>query len=564
MSRTFRMNFNSDTDHSIFSPEQSPVLLKKKASFLISYQYLKLSILLHVIGFLQSIQEPVARLLGVSQQHSIVLVEEDGVVHRRVSHTQSPLHHHALSGLPHPEHWHAGDEAVGVVFSCRVDSVVGSDHQGEVGVGEVVVQLVHLQHNVVRDTGLGQQHVQLPGHPAGDRVDAEPHLLALLDKNLDQLGHWVLSLSNGQSVSGHNDDAPGVDHRLDRVVHAPLGVGSAVGHGGPLAGVAESSQNHIGQRPVHGDTHDVGEDGSAGPDEAAHDCHQGVVQHETFSTESPSRVGVENGDDHRHVGTANSHGQGETHDSGQGGSGAQHGHADSEGGVHQVVGHGTGIGGQKTGIEGVTTREHQRGGVEGALQFSVGDQRSSERDPTDIAAEEEGSLDHSGGGVGGEGGVVVDVGGHAGQHCGHTDQRVKRCHQLGQVGNLDLLGDGGADEPAHAGRGDHLGQDLGVRLQQTDSSGYTARHADHTEGVTEPRGRLGRQATEGPDTAHGGGQVGHLVDLLVTLGDGESVCTEESCGWNAVEIVVLWGVGGSLEHVQHAGSDDEATEDVDE
>merc|ERR1719495_2640367 len=45
MSRTFRMNFNSDTDHLIFSPEQSPVLLKKRASFLISYQYLKLSIL---------------------------------------------------------------------------------------------------------------------------------------------------------------------------------------------------------------------------------------------------------------------------------------------------------------------------------------------------------------------------------------------------------------------------------------------------------------------------------------------------------------------------------------
>ena len=59
--------------------------------------------------------------------------------------------------------------------------------------------------------------------------------------------------------------------------------------------------------------------------------------------------------------------KGHTHDSGQGGSCAQQGHADSEGGVHQVVGHGTGIGGQKTGIEGVTTREHQWGGVEGAL-----------------------------------------------------------------------------------------------------------------------------------------------------------------------------------------------------
>ena len=55
----------------------------------------------------------------------------------------------------------------------RVHGVVGADDEHDVGVGEVVVDLVHLQHDVVGHLGLGEQHVHVPGQAAGDRVDAE-------------------------------------------------------------------------------------------------------------------------------------------------------------------------------------------------------------------------------------------------------------------------------------------------------------------------------------------------------------------------------------------------------
>ena len=44
---------------------------------------------------------------------------------------------------------------------------------------EVLVDLVHLEHDVVRHVGLGQQHVHVAGHAAGNRVDAEAHVDAL-------------------------------------------------------------------------------------------------------------------------------------------------------------------------------------------------------------------------------------------------------------------------------------------------------------------------------------------------------------------------------------------------
>ena len=44
---------------------------------------------------------------------------------------------------------------------------------------EVLVDLVHLEHDVVGHLGLGEQHVHVPGHAAGDRVNGEAHVLAL-------------------------------------------------------------------------------------------------------------------------------------------------------------------------------------------------------------------------------------------------------------------------------------------------------------------------------------------------------------------------------------------------
>merc|ERR1719178_476839 len=71
---------------------------------------------LHFVVSPQPLQQAVTRLLGVTQQHGVVLVEEDGVVDGGVAHAEGPLHHHGLSALPHPEYGHAGDDGVGIVL----------------------------------------------------------------------------------------------------------------------------------------------------------------------------------------------------------------------------------------------------------------------------------------------------------------------------------------------------------------------------------------------------------------------------------------------------------------
>ena len=41
---------------------------------------------------------------------------------------------------------------------------------------EVVVNLLHLLHHVVRNAGLSEEHIQLTRHTPRHRVDAEAHL----------------------------------------------------------------------------------------------------------------------------------------------------------------------------------------------------------------------------------------------------------------------------------------------------------------------------------------------------------------------------------------------------
>ena len=79
-------------------------------------------------------------------------------------------------GLPHLEDRHAVDRARRVVERAGVDDVVGADDEHDVGLREVVVDLLHLEHDVVRHLGFGEQHVHVPGQAAGDRVDGEAHV----------------------------------------------------------------------------------------------------------------------------------------------------------------------------------------------------------------------------------------------------------------------------------------------------------------------------------------------------------------------------------------------------
>ena len=59
---------------------------------------------------------------------------------------------------------------VGVIFRSRVDSVVGSDDESKFCVGEVVVDLIHLQDNVIRNSSLSKLNIQLSWQQGGYQI----------------------------------------------------------------------------------------------------------------------------------------------------------------------------------------------------------------------------------------------------------------------------------------------------------------------------------------------------------------------------------------------------------
>jgi len=60
--------------------------------------------------------------------------------------------------------------------------------------------------------------------------------------------------------------------------------------------------------------------------------------------------------------------------------------------------------------------------------------------------------------------------------------------------------------------------------------------------LTKSTGRLSREAGQRTDTAQGGSQVRHLVDVGVVAGGGEAISSEEGQGGDEVQLRVLWGV----------------------
>ena len=75
-----------------------------------------------------------------------------------------------------------------------VDDVVGADDQAHVGLRHLGVDVVHLDELVVWNVGLGQQHVHVPRHAAGHRVNAKGHVHAALGQRIEHLAYLVLRL----------------------------------------------------------------------------------------------------------------------------------------------------------------------------------------------------------------------------------------------------------------------------------------------------------------------------------------------------------------------------------
>lgn len=76
------------------------------------------------------------------------------------------------------------------------------------------------------------------------------------------------------------------------------------------------------------------------------------------------------------------------------------------------------------------------------MKFAIGHQGATEGHPSDVGAQVGHGLQHPGGRVGVQVRVLDHELGHAGENRCQPHQAVEGCHQLGQVGDLDALGDG--------------------------------------------------------------------------------------------------------------------------
>ena len=201
------------------------------------------------------------------------------------------------------QHRHAGDRGAGF-GGGRVDGVVGSDDQDDVGVGEVLVDLVHLHDDVVGDVGLGEQHVHVARQTSGHRMDGELDVDALRGELGGEVGHRVLRLGDGHAIARSDDDLAGIGQLGGEFVGLDLGdlTGGTVVLLGD--GVTESTEDHRGERAVHGLAHDVGQDGTGETDQGTSDDEHRDLQAEPGERCGPTRVTVEHRDDDRHVGTA--------------------------------------------------------------------------------------------------------------------------------------------------------------------------------------------------------------------------------------------------------------------
>ena len=164
----------------------------------------------------------VGHLLGVAEQHHRVVAEEQLVLDAGVARAHAALDEQHGLGLLDVEDRHAEDRRLRVGLGGRVGDVVGADDKGDVGLGELGVDVLELEHLVVGHVGLGQQHVHVAGHAAGDRMDRVFDLDALLLQHVGHFAQRVLGLRHRHAVAGHDDDLGGVLHHEGGVVGRAL------------------------------------------------------------------------------------------------------------------------------------------------------------------------------------------------------------------------------------------------------------------------------------------------------------------------------------------------------
>jgi hypothetical protein len=145
----------------------------------------------------------------------------------------------------------------------------------------------------------------VPGHPAGDRVDAVEDVDPLVLQQLRQRADVVLCLRDGQPVAGHEDDLPRVaEHDREVLGGRRAHAATVLGCRATGAGLhrPERAEEDVAERPVHGAAHQHRQQRARGADERARHDQDVVVEEEAGCGGRKPRERVQERDHHRHVG----------------------------------------------------------------------------------------------------------------------------------------------------------------------------------------------------------------------------------------------------------------------
>ncbi len=223
-----------------------------------------------------------------------VLFEEQRVLNARITGVHGAFEDNHVLRLPHFQNRHTGDWATRIVLRRRVNGVVGTNHQYGVGIGEIIVDFIHLQHDVIRHFRLRQQHVHVTRQTARNRVDTKAYFNPACAQFLRDFRHRILRLRHRHAVAWSDDHRMRVfQHiggvfRIDFTVltHFLIGTGRRTVR-------TKATGDHANERAVHRFTHDVGQDRTGRTDQRTGDDQQIVAQHKACRRCRPARVGVQ-------------------------------------------------------------------------------------------------------------------------------------------------------------------------------------------------------------------------------------------------------------------------------
>mmetsp|Transcript_10821 Transcript_10821/g.19265 ORF Transcript_10821/g.19265 Transcript_10821/m.19265 type:complete len:239 (+) Transcript_10821:892-1608(+) len=215
------------------------------------------------VNGLNTIPESLTVGLGIAEKHQIVILEHQRIVHTSITSSHGALHHDTLLSFPNMQHGHPSQSGIGVIEGTGVDDVVCPQNHGNICILEIFVDLLHLENDFVVDPSLSKQHIQLPRHTASHRVDPEAHFHTLLNQSLGHFSQRVLSLCHGQTIARHNDDTGGLSKHLGHLTNTGLLDNTSHLLSWSFGG-SKTSKEHISDATVHGNTHDICQDGTRG------------------------------------------------------------------------------------------------------------------------------------------------------------------------------------------------------------------------------------------------------------------------------------------------------------